>query len=182
MARRARVDGGGACHEVGEDPGHASASSFSSAVDPAGEVADLAFDFRTRGPIRGLPVRSGLVGLGLLHLSLVAGDADRAPGPRRCAALTQRTAATRFTERCYAGTVSAAHDRRIEIGWAPHDVRVEVDRDVVLRIQPVTVRCRGDLRGHVETLPGEAFAKLRAGLGGITYHFGLVVQPSTRRK
>ena len=174
------VDGGGAGGEVGQDARDAPASGFASAVGSSGEVADLAFDFRTGGPVGGLPLRVGLIGLGLLHAGLVLGDGDRAAGGRGRASFAERASAAQITERRDAAAISAMHDWCVEVGRAPHDIRVEIDIEGVLGEQPVSVRGRRHLGGHTETLVVEAFAKLGTGIGGVTHHFRLHVQVCAR--
>jgi hypothetical protein len=113
--------------EVGVDLAPAAYPCLSSAVSAAHQVAKLAFDLGTGGPIVGDPVGVLLLAAGVGETLLVATDTDRAPVAGVGAPGPQRTGRAGVGEAGDPVAVAVAADRHGDTGRAGDGVVVEVD-------------------------------------------------------
>ena len=78
-----KVDSGCSGDEIGKNPCDSSGSGFASAVGPAGQVPEFAFNFWSGGPVLGFPFRGCLIVFRFLYACFVTVDPDLAAQLRR---------------------------------------------------------------------------------------------------
>ena len=173
-----QVDGGGEEVEVGVDFGSAADTGSASAVAATHQVAELAFDLGSGGPVVGLPVGIALAGAGLGERSFVPIDADRAPSGGVGALGAQRTVRAVLGEVGDAAAVGAAPDRHGDAVGAGDGVGVEINVEAVLGEQAA-----GRRRWLGPTARGDVFiVEVLLELAGAVGRVAVDLRPVARRR
>src|SRR5205823_5043383 len=145
-----------------------------AAVTPAHEVAELAFNLGSVGPVVGLPVRIGLALTGACEGGFELADADGAAPGGVSALVAQWTAGAVLGEVGDATAVSAAADGHAHPGGAGDGVVIEVDVEAVLAEAAGRRRRRLGPATRVDVLVVESLLELAGPIGGIAVDLGVL--------
>ena len=137
-----QVDRSGKHPEIGVDLGGTADPCLAAAVSTSHQVTDFAFHFWAG---RAVVIDSGLVsasGPGPFDRTMLTVDRDAAAAVGGRAMFTQRTEPALFPEACDTGPVASPDYRGDHVGRTLNRVVINVDREIVFRVQPGPVHGR----------------------------------------